>query len=255
MDINLKDKVVLVTGGAEGIGYEISNHFLLNGAKVIILDINEERGDKATKDFNKKIGENRAYFIKCNVVTDLDRVCQEIYDEYGNVDVLVNNAGVPEQDVDVVIDINLKAVIKWSFKFWQLMRKDKKGNGGTIINIASAYGITAFPHFPVYHASKFGVVGFSMSLGHELNYKRSGVRVIALCPGYTKTKIAAGVKTFDDEALLISSRECFKVKEGQEADAVGRAAVEVFEKVDSGTVWVILGGKPIFEAMTNRCNY
>ncbi|XP_072931519.1 15-hydroxyprostaglandin dehydrogenase [NAD(+)]-like [Epargyreus clarus] len=250
MATNPKDKVVVVTGGARGIGYAIADQFLANGAKnVVILDINEEAGRKAEKTLKDKYGEERIYFIKCDIVTDLKSASQEIYTKFGSVDVLVNNAAVSNVDIDSVIDINLRALIKWSFAFWEKMRKDKSGNGGTIINLSSIYGLTVQQHFPDYHATKFGVIGFSKSLGHEFNFSRSGVRVVVLCPGWTNTTERSDKLRFDEEELRESLMEIVKEVVWQTAETVGKAAVELFEKALSGTVWKIENGEPLTEVV------
>lgn len=126
------------------------------------------------------------------------------------------------------------------------MRTDKNGKGGTIINLASIYGFRVDQYIPIYQASKFAVMGFTKSLGHAYNHKRSGVRVVAICPGYTETNLIAEPTTWDD-ACLADYQAFMKKQLWQKVDSVGKAAVEVFEKANSGTAWVIEGAKPIFE--------
>ncbi|XP_072931518.1 15-hydroxyprostaglandin dehydrogenase [NAD(+)]-like [Epargyreus clarus] len=244
---DLKNKVVVITGGAVGIGFETADRFLQKGAKVVILlDIDEKQGVETAKILNSKYGANKAVFYKCDVTKDLDAVTKLIYDSYKYVDVLVNNAGIlNDLLLKKTIDINVTALIEWSFKYWERMRKDKGGNGGTIINLASIYGFRIDQFLPIYQASKFAVMGFTKSLGHEYNYKRSGVRVVAICPGFTETKLTANVQTWDNEGFGKDLTVFIKQKAWQKVDSVGKAAVEIFENADSGTAWLIEGAKPI----------
>ncbi|KAJ2939826.1 hypothetical protein O0L34_g18020 [Tuta absoluta] len=247
MSRTIKNKVVVVTGGARSIGYEIAAYFLNNGAsRVIILDIIEDVGQKAVADLAKEYGD-KVDFIKCDVTQDLEKVSKFIFDKYKTVDVLVNNAGICDEfDVKKTIAINTTALIEWSFKFCEHMRIDKGGKGGTILNVASIYGFRSDPYLPIYKASKHAVMGFTKTLGHADNFKRYGVRVVAICPGYTKTSLPIlekpslpDEKTAEEYVRFLSSPGTL----WQTAEDVGKAAVEVFEIADSGTAWLIEGGK------------
>lgn len=245
---SLKDKVVVITGGAVGIGHSIAVNYLKKGVKVaILLDIDEKRGVDSAEDLSAKYGNGRAVFIKCDVTKDLEVIYKQIIDTYKNVDVLVNNAGIlNELQAKRTIDINVAALIEWSLKFWEHMRKDKNGNGGTIINLASRYGYRIDQYLPIYQASKFAVFGFTKSLGHSYNFNRSGVRVIVLCPGFSRTSLVNTINLFNSE--MHKDFEVFLSKQPwQEVESVGEAAVEVFEKADSGTAWLIEGAKPVVE--------
>ncbi|KAI5652178.1 short chain dehydrogenase domain-containing protein [Phthorimaea operculella] len=249
MSKTLQNKVVVVTGGARSIGFEIAVHFLKNGAsKVIILDVIEEVGKKAAADLTKEYSD-KIDFIKCDVTQDLEKVSNIIFDKYKTVDVLVNNAGIVDEfDVKKTISINTIAVLEWSFKFCEHMRIDKGGKGGTILNVASAYGFRSDPYLPIYKASKHAVMGFTKTLGHENNFNRYGVRVVAICPGYTKTSLSILEKpSLPDEKTVEEYVKFLKSPTTlwQTAEDVGKASVEVFERADSGTAWLIEGGKPL----------
>lgn len=243
----IANKVVVITGGAEGLGYEMSDKYLTKGARiVIILDINEKLGAEAVKKLVAKHGNDRAIFLRCDVTQDLASVSKWIFDSY-KVDVFINNAGIlNDKLLKKTIDINVTAVVEWGMTFWDHMRKDRGGNGGTIINLASIYGYRVDQFLPVYQASKFAVIGFTKSLGHPANFERSGVRVIAICPGFTDTKLVAAPIPWDmgqDEEFV----KFVKAQAWQKPESVGNAAVEMFEKSESGTAWLIEGGRPIEE--------
>ncbi|XP_014362115.2 15-hydroxyprostaglandin dehydrogenase [NAD(+)] [Papilio machaon] len=238
----LQNKTIVITGGAMGIGYAIAENFLQKNPRVvIILDINENLGNEAINKLAVKYGKNKAVFYKCDVTIDLEIIFDKIIEEFTTVDVLVNNAGISNAHLRKTIDTNVIALMEWSLKFWKHMRKDESGKGGTIINVASIYGYRIDPYVPVYQASKFAVMGFTKSLGHVKNFTKYGVRVVAICPGFTSDT------NLGSTTVLPELMENFKVDQQlwQKPEAVGKAAVEVFENADSGTAWLIEGGQPI----------
>lgn len=247
---DLKQKTVVITGGAEGIGYEIADNYLKKQAKlVILLDINEKQGAEAVKTLTSKYGVDKAVFYKCDVITDLEAVSKKIFTTHKQVDVLVNNAGILNDKLaKKTIDINVTAVVEWSMKFWGYMRKDREGNGGTIVNLASIYGYRIDQFLPIYQASKFAVMGFTKSLGHEYNYKKTGVRVVAICPGFTETKLTAQPKAWDDTCTG-DFKDFLDAQAWQKVDMVGKAAVDIFERGESASAWLIEGSRPIAEVL------
>ncbi|XP_022830777.1 15-hydroxyprostaglandin dehydrogenase [NAD(+)]-like [Spodoptera litura] len=247
MEKSLANKVVVITGGAEGIGYEVADRYLSKGAKLVfLLDINEKLGNEAVQKLSAKHGANKVIFMKCDVTSDLVPVSKKIFENY-KVDILLNNAGIlNDRLLKKTIDINVTGVCEWGLAFWDHMRKDKGGNGGTILNLASIYGYRVDPFLPVYQASKFAVMGFTKSLGHKANYERSGVRVLAMCPGFTETKLTAAPQAWDmgqDKEF----EQFLKAQAWQKVESVGQAAVDIFENGDSGTAWLIEGARPIVE--------
>ncbi|KAJ8729812.1 hypothetical protein PYW07_016850 [Mythimna separata] len=141
------------------------------------------------------------------------------------------------------MDINCIALVEWSMKFWEYMRIDKGGRGGTIYNIASLYGYQYNPWAVFYKTSKHAVIGFTRSLGHPYNYNRSGVRVIAMCPGFTDTAILAG-NTWDwhkEGVENVMKNEVIM----QTPETIGKAVVEIFGFAETGSVWVKENNEPI----------
>ncbi|KAF9416939.1 hypothetical protein HW555_005855 [Spodoptera exigua] len=244
MERDPKNKVVVVTGGAGGIGYEIADQFLKHESKtVILLDLNESLGADAVHKLNVKYGEGKSVFIKCDVTKDLDKVSSEIFQKY-QVDVLVNNAGVlDESSARRTLEINLMALVDWSMKFWEHWRTDNGGRGGTVYNIASIYGYEYNPYAVFYKTSKSAVLSFTRSLGHPINYERTGVRVIALCPGFTDTVILTG-ETWDwhKEGFQKVMKEEVVM---QKPETVGEAAVQIFKLANTSETWVAKNNEPI----------
>ncbi|CAG5032338.1 unnamed protein product [Parnassius apollo] len=247
---NLRNKTIVITGGATGLGYAIADKFLNKEAKVVILlDIDEEKVAEAVKTLVTKYGDKRAVFYTCDITKDLDAVYEKIISNFKTIDVLVNNAGILNDfNVRKTMEINVIALLDWSFKFWEHMRTDKSGKGGTIINLSSIYGFQFDQYMPVYQASKSAVMAFTKSLGHSYNFARFGVRVIAICPGFTKTSLVIDMKTrvpeVQEDFLKFTEQQLW-----QEADSVGEAAVDVFETAESGTAWMIVGAKPISQVV------
>lgn len=245
---DLKNKTVVITGGAQGIGYSIASNYLEKGAKVVILlDIDAKQGATSVNNLNSKFGNDRADFIKCDVTADLDAVADQIINKYKTVDVLVNNAGIlNEFNIKKTIEVNVTAVMEWSVKFFEHMRKDTGGKGGTIINLASIYGFRVDPFIPIYQGSKFAVLGFTKSFGHKLRFEHYGVRIVAICPGFTETVLTSDMKV-GHEVLQKDFEKMLEATPWQKIEDVGKAAVDVFEKTESGTAWLIEGSKPIVE--------
>ncbi|KAJ0177500.1 hypothetical protein K1T71_007509 [Dendrolimus kikuchii] len=250
--MSVKNKVVVITGGAEGIGFEIAKNYLQNEAKVVVLlDINEQKGSQAIEQLTSEYGKDRACFFKCDITKDLEDVFNKVIHDFKTVHVLVNNAGTfNDALVTKTINVNVTALIMWSLKFWEHMRKDKDGAGGTIINLASIYGYRVDQFVPVYQASKFAVMGFTKSLGHTYNYNRSGVKVVAICPGFTETKLIENPKTWEG-GVSKDFLEFVKIQAWQNVDVVGKAAIEIYGK-PSGSAWLIEGGLPIREIILDN---
>lgn len=243
MERILKNKTVVITGGAMGIGYHIADKYLEEGAKtVIILDVNEREGMKSTGGLNAKYGDGKAAFIKCDVTKDLEEVSQKVFNEYKQVDVLVNNAGITsEKSIRKIMEINVIALVEWSMKFFEHMRKDRDGAGGTIINMGSGYSYHVDPYLAFYKATKHAVMGFTRTFGHQDNYQRFGVRAIILCPGLTNTTLGTSIDVWDEHRDIFP--EFVKSQAVQEPEVVGEAAVKIFEDGESGSAWKVFDGK------------
>ncbi|XP_028033403.1 15-hydroxyprostaglandin dehydrogenase [NAD(+)]-like [Bombyx mandarina] len=241
-DKDLKGKNVIVTGAARGIGYAIADNFLANGVnQIIILDKNVTNGIRAAETLKCKYGRDKVIFIPCDVTKDL-HLWDDIVDEHGPIHVLVNNAGILEEDQPrEMILTNSVAPIEWSLKFREYARNDKGGPGGTIVNIASDSGYSITPFMVSYISSKHASLAFSKSLGHPYNFKRTGIRIVALCPELTYTAMTTKQMVWDDQ--LEDFKKVTKDDVSQKPDAVGKAAVHIFKNAESGTAWKIAGGQ------------
>ena len=126
------------------------------------------------------------------------------------------------------------------------MREDNGGNGGTVMLLSSIYGFRPMPYAPDYAASKFAMIGFTKSLGHSINFEKTKVRVVALCPGFTETAMSIALR--DPVLQKALPEDLVKFTNSlpwQRVEDVGNAALEVYGEAESGTVWLIEGGRPI----------
>jgi 3-oxoacyl-[acyl-carrier protein] reductase len=183
--MRLKDKVAIVTGAASGFGREIGRSFAREGAKVALLDINEE----GAKALAAEIGD-AAIACRCDVTSraEIDAAVAATKAAFGGIDVIVNNAGyshrnqplleVDEATFDKVYDVNVKSIYHMTQATLPLLRE--QGRGGVIINIGSTAGIRPRPGLTWYNASKAAVNLLSKSMAVELAPDK--VRVCAIAP-------------------------------------------------------------------------
>ena len=212
MDQLLKDKVAIITGGANGLGKATAYKFNEHGAKVIIVDVNQEAGEQVVSELKEKGGE--ILFIKTDVSSsaDVEKMVNTVVDKFGGIDILINNAGIladaqlvkmTEEQWDRVIGINLKGVFLVGQAVAKVMKEKEKG--GVIVNTSSVVGLYGNFGQSNYVASKAGVIGMTKTWARELG--KAGIRVNAVAPGFMKTEILSSMpqKVIDfmvDKTLL-----------------------------------------------------
>lgn len=201
--MKIKDSVVIITGGASGIGRIMGRMALEKGAKgVAVWDINEQNLDKVVKD-HSAIGKAKGYKVD---VSDYDAV-RAAYEatvaDFGPVDILINNAGVvttnntfdknTKLDIDLTITINTIAPMYVALVMLpDMIARDR----GHICNITSAAGLLANPRMSVYAASKWAAMGWSDSVWIELKERKSHVGVTTFAPYFINTGMFDGVKSW-----------------------------------------------------------
>ncbi|WP_338472565.1 3-hydroxybutyrate dehydrogenase [Niallia sp. XMNu-256] len=192
----VENKVVIITGSARGIGFEIGKHFAQEGAKVVLSDINEE-GVQASAEELKKLG-LEAIGIKADVTseTDLQNLVKETKDTYGSVDILINNAGLqhvsPIEDFPTEkFELMQKIMLTAPFILTKIVFPIMKEQGwGRIINVASINGLIGFAGKAAYNSAKHGVIGLTKVAA--LEGARHGITVNAIAPGYVDTPLVRG---------------------------------------------------------------
>jgi all-trans-retinol dehydrogenase (NAD+) len=197
---NIKNSVVLITGGANGIGKQMGQRFLEKGAKsLVIWDINESNLEAASKEFGAKGYDVHPYLVDVSDTDDIGYATEDVLSELGGVDILVNNAGIvvgksfhehSTRDIEKTVRINVLGVMHVTHAFLPSMIERSKGH---IVNIASASSYTANPNMSVYAASKWAVMGWSESLRLELERLSNHLHVTTIAPSYINTGMFKGV--------------------------------------------------------------
>jgi NAD(P)-dependent dehydrogenase (short-subunit alcohol dehydrogenase family) len=228
MEKLLENKTAVVTGGASGNGRAIVETYAEEGADIIVADIQEEPRESGTPTHElvkAEYGVN-ARFVECDV-TDTDSLVEavEAADEFGGVDIMVNNAGifrqkefleVTEEEYEQLMDINVKGVFFGAQAAAEKMLESE--TGGSIINMSSVAGLRGTATFSVYHTSKGAVRLLTYSLADELGPQ--GIRVNAIHPGVIETAM-----TTDDVPIATQeSAEATPLNRlGQPDDVAGAA--------------------------------
>jgi NAD(P)-dependent dehydrogenase (short-subunit alcohol dehydrogenase family) len=201
----IEGKVAVVTGGCSGIGLATVRRFVQEGAKVVIGDLNADRGSEVVEELG---GAEVASFVKVDVTEkdQVDAMFKTAKDTYGSVDVAFNNAGISPPEDDSILDTGLEA--------WELVQKVNLTSvylcckaalpymlaqrNGSIINTASFVAVMGAATSQIsYSASKGGVLSMSRELG--VQFAREGVRVNALCPGPVNTPLLQELFAKDEE--------------------------------------------------------
>lgn len=263
----VKDKVVVITGAAGILGNSMVHHFAEQGAKVVILDRNEDAGKALAADVNAKSGE--AVFFYTDVLNKeaVEKNYDEIMAKYGRIDVLINGAGgnmagatiAPDKtifDLDVeamkkVCDLNLFGTVIPTMVFAKAMVNQKEG---CIINVASESALRPLSRVAGYGVAKAAVVNFTKYMCIELATKfGAGFRVNAIAPGFFLTEQNRALLTNPDGSLTPRSHSILghtpfgRFGEPEELLGALQFLASDASKFVSGTVVVIDGG---FDAMS-----
>lgn len=203
MELNFKDKIVLVTGATRGIGRQMADDFEILGAKKIILTGTDKDQIKALNDQANAVSENKKEYY-CVDFTDSESTAAFIskIEKLDRIDVCVNNAGINKidlleetrpEDWDDIVAVNLKGPYLLTRAVGKIMKKNKYGR---IINIASIFGVISKEKRSIYSTTKFGIRGFTVAVSNEL--AKHGVLVNVVSPGFVLTDLTRGILTEEE---------------------------------------------------------
>jgi len=209
----LKNKTILITGGASGIGKIISRLSLERKAKVIIWDINTENIGNTLKELSP-LGDIFANVVDISNLQEIETTAQKLKKEHGNIDVLINNAGIvvgkyfhehSAAEIEKTFSINSSAPMHICNQFLSDMMG---GNAGHICNIASSASLVSNPKMSVYAASKWAIFSWSDSLRLEMKQLQKDIKVTTILPYYINTGMFDGVQSripiLDAESAALS---------------------------------------------------
>lgn len=198
----MQNKRIFITGGASGLGYALALRCARAGWRVCIGDRDSERGEAVIGSLRKV--QSDACFIPCDVtrMKDLEEVAKQLEQQWGGVDIVVNNAGVAQvgklsdttlSDWQWIMDINLHGVVRGCKAFLPLFQRQ---GHGYFVNIASMAGLLDVANMSAYNASKAAVVSLSETLQNELARDNIGVTVV--CPSFFKTNLGNTMRSSID---------------------------------------------------------
>jgi NAD(P)-dependent dehydrogenase (short-subunit alcohol dehydrogenase family) len=189
--MRLKNKLAVVTAGASGMGRAGCLRFAKEGAKVAVVDINENGAKDVAEAIKKDGGEAFAISADLSKAEECKRAMNDAAKALGGIDVLWSHAGIPGTDAvedidedkyDLAMDLNVRSVY---FSVGEAVKHMRKRGGGSVVLTASISGLVGSQLSPLYSAGKFGVVGLTKSLA--LRYGPENIRFNVLCPGLTNT--------------------------------------------------------------------
>ncbi len=203
-------KRIFITGGASGLGRALAERYADVGARVCFGDVDEATG---LETLNKLQDSGAtAHFIKCDVRVkeDFDAAANWMKENWGGVDLIINNAGVAHmgsietssiEDWQWIIDINILGIVKSCQSFIPLLKEQRQGR---IVNVASMAGLLHLPNASAYNATKAAVVAISETLLIEL--ENSGIDVSVVCPAFFRTDLAKNMRASNAEAERVTKR-------------------------------------------------
>lgn len=204
--MELKGKVSVITGGTSGIGEATVIRFVEEGARVVFCGRRKERGEKVLKRIEEGGYPGEARFFQCDVSVeeDVKRLAGYVKKEFGNCEVLFNNAGVHQagklhetvpSDWDRIMNIDVRGVYLMSYYFIPQMLEEKYG---TIINMSSVSGLLGDTEMVAYNTAKGAITNMTRCMA--LDYASDGIRVNAVCPGITRSEIVENTFTSVEHA-------------------------------------------------------
>jgi len=222
----IQDKIVVITGASSGIGYSTAKALAKKGAKIVAGARRTDRLETLQKEITDAAGKIIIRETDVTKKSDCDNLVKQAIDEYGTVDVLINNAGLMPlsfvkslkiDEWDKMIDVNIKGVMYCTAAVIPTMIEKKSGH---IVNISSVAGRVVFPAGSVYCATKHAVTAFSEGLRQELSVRKN-IRITSIEPGVVQTELTNTITEKALEAFV----EKHKDMEGLQAEDISNAII------------------------------
>lgn len=242
----LEGKTALITGAARGIGKAIALKFAAEGANIAFTDLVIDENGQATEHEIASLGVKcKGYASNAANFDDTHKVVEQILNDFGRIDILINNAGITkdglmmrmtEQQWDAVINVNLKSAFNFTHAVTPVMMRQKSGS---IINMSSVVGVSGNAGQSNYSASKAGMIGLTKSMAKEVGSR--GIRVNAIAPGFIITDMTAALS----EEVRNEWAKQIPLRRGGTPDDVANTAIYLASDLSSyvsGQVIHVCGG-------------
>lgn len=251
---DLKAKVAVITGAAEGIGKAIAVAAAAEGMRLVLADIHQELLDKTVSELRQTGAEVIGVVTDVSKEAEIQALADQAYAQFGHVHILVNNAGVAfaksawettAKDWEWIMGINLYGITHAIRIF--VPRMLASNEVAHIVNTASVAGLIAEPALAAYNVSKFGVVALSESLQHDLNLRQAKIGVSVLCPSWVKTRITDAERNRKTEdRIQVEQLEKVSLKTGAAINKAVEAGIapqqvahDVINAVKNNTFYIL----------------
>ncbi len=224
---DLKDKRVLITGGASGIGKNIAERLVPENAELVLVDLNEQALNETLEDIHDLGGRASGYTLDVTDTDSIFRLRDHVHQDLGPIDVLINNAGVvfggPFLDVPFekhvrTYRVNVEGVMAMTYAFLPDLIARPEAH---LVNIASLAGLVGVPFGSTYSSSKWAVIGLAESIRLELDAnKHHNVKVTIVCPSYVSTGLFAGAQPPKGTSMLTPEGLAQEIVEAIKGDHV-----------------------------------
>jgi len=237
------DAVIIITGGASGIGRALGEELAIRGADVILADMQIELADEAAASIKKHGGKAEAVFLDVTDHTAVKKLVNDVYSKRGRLDYIFNNAGIAvfgeaiqnsHDDWEKVLNVNLHGVVHGVEAAYSVMVKQGFGH---IVNTASVATFMVVPYLLSYVATKYAVFGLSKTLRVEA--RPYGVRVSVICPGVIRTAMMQGGK-FGKILIKLPDKVMADAEKNFRPMDPGMFAKKVIDKVASNKAIIIV---------------
>lgn len=251
---DFQGKVAVITGGAEGIGKALAVMAASKGMKLVLADIDAAKLDATVAEFNAQGVEAVGLRTDVSKADQVDRLAELAFERFGNVHLLVNNAGVAcakpvwettPGDWEWVVGVNLYGVTNGLRSF--IPRMLAQGEEGHVVNTSSMAGLISSPGLAAYNATKHAVVTVTEGLHHDLKLRNALIKASVLCPRWVKTRISASERNrtagdkldpskLDPVSLKINASIQKAVADGISVEQV---AADVFDAIENERFYIL----------------